>query len=201
MPQMFLKLAEAKGQRNALEVEQSTGNGVSLEWHWNNQPTRFLISSRGWDHVVLQDRSGGPLESKTSFQQHARLLDGEIKKQGAKTVFYMTWANLSRPQTQKNLTKSYEQMAQELGAILAPVGLAWENAQKADPRFRLHHADGRHANPAGSYLAALVFYSVLFNVSPEGLPGKLPLDDTVLVDLDESRAEFLQRIAYETVKT
>ncbi len=83
----------------------------------------------------------------------------------------MTWADRIRPETQAVLADAYTKMAQELGAILAPVGLAWEAVLRVDPDFDLHHQDGRHANPIGSYLTACVFYSVLFNTSPEGLPG------------------------------
>ena len=36
---------------------------------------------------------------------HARLLDGEIKKGGAKTVFFMTWANREKPETQAILAE------------------------------------------------------------------------------------------------
>jgi Domain of unknown function (DUF4886) len=198
MPQMLVELARAADFR--LHTDQVTGEGTNLQWHWNNASTREKIKSRPWDYIVLQDRSGGPLEELESFQTHARLLDEEIRHQGAKTVFYMTWADKSQPRTQKNLADAYEQIATELGAVLAPVGLAWEKAQTLDVELYLHHIDDRHANPSGAYLTACVFYAVIFNASPEGLPAALQIEGKIRLDLAADRAGFLQRIAFETVK-
>ena len=195
MPQMLEKLAKAAGRE--LITDQITGEGAGLQWHWNNGPTREKIRSRQWDFVVLQDRSGGPLEDLNGFQTHARLLNEEIRALEAETIFYMTWAIKSRPHTQKILTDAYGQIAAELGAGLAPVGLAWEKARARDPAIDLHHLDGRHANPVGAYLAACVFYVVLFNASPEGLPATLQIKGKIRLDLAEDRAGFLQRIAFE----
>jgi hypothetical protein len=166
MPQMLVRLVKAADLGKYINAEQVTGKGVDLEWHWHNQKTRDRIKARMWDYVVLQDRSGGPLENKASMFKHARLLDDDIKKQGAETILYMTWANQKRHETQKILTDAYSQISRELGAILAPVGTAWENSLKTDPDLRLHHSDDRHAGPAGAYLTACVFYTVLYRSSP-----------------------------------
>lgn len=198
MPQMVIKLADAAGHERNLEAEQSIGNGVSLEWHWQNRRTRDLIKGERWDYVVLQDRSGGPLEVKESMHRHARLLNAEIRKQGAKTIFYMTWANKHRPQTQKIISEAYEQITRELDAVLAPVGMVWANCQKVNPEINLYNRDGRHANPMGSYLTACVFYSVLYNVSPEGLPFLVSLESNELNNITEDKIRFLQRMAFET---
>ena len=111
----------------------------------------------------------------------------------------MTWANKLRPRTQKILADVYRQVATELGAVLAPVGLAWQKALALDVKLSLHHIDDRHANPSGAYLSACVFYAVLFNASPEGLPATLQIEAKMRLDLAEDRAGFLQKIAYETV--
>jgi hypothetical protein len=197
MPQMLEKLAKAAAKE--FNTDQITGEGVGLQWHWNNTPTREKIGSRLWDYVVLQDRSGGPLEDLRGLQTHARLLNEDIRRQGAETLFYMIWANKSRPRTQKILADAYGQIAEELGARLAPVGLAWEKARARDPVLDLHHLDERHANPVGAYLTACVFFSVLFNTSPEGLPARLQIKNKIRLDLDKDRARFLQMIAHETV--
>jgi Asp-tRNA(Asn)/Glu-tRNA(Gln) amidotransferase A subunit family amidase len=199
MPQMFGELAQAADSSIQLNIDQITGEGAGLQWHWNNQPSREKIRSGRWDWVVLQDRSGGPLEESESFRTHARRLDEEIRRQGAKTVFFMTWANKYRRRTQKMIAEAYLQIAAELGAVLAPVGLAWEKAQALDLELNLHHIDDRHANPSGAYLSACVFYTVFFNASPEGLPATLQIEGKIRLDLAENRAGFLQKIAYETV--
>jgi len=200
MPRMVVKLAEAAGHERNLETEQSTGNGVSLEWHWKNSHTRDLIKDEKWNFVILQERSGGPLEAMESMHRHARLLDTEIKKQAGKTIFYMTWAGKRRPETQKIITDAYKQIAKELDAILAPVGVAWENCQKKNSDINLFHKDGRHANPMGSYLAACVFYTLLYSVSPEGLPIPIFSEENGLKNLPEDQIRFLQKMAFEAVQ-
>jgi hypothetical protein len=199
MPQMLLMLVDAEDRGFELIVDRCTGEGASLEWHWKNPPSRAAITGNRWDYVVLQDRSGGPLEEPDSFARHAGLLDAEIRKQDARTIFYMTWANRTRPDTQAVLADAYEKMAQELGAILAPVGIVWEAVHRIEPALELYHPDGRHANPVGSYLTACVFYSVLFNTSPEGLPGAFSFKAKKRVDLARDQALFLQKTAWKTV--
>ena len=46
MPLMLEELAKASGRGVTLAAEQCTGEGVSLEWHWNNPATRDMLTSR-----------------------------------------------------------------------------------------------------------------------------------------------------------
>ncbi len=200
MPGMIAALASADHRGSCLYAQQCTGNGVNLQWHWQSRATRDAIAAGSWDYVVLQDRSGGPLAERDLFERHAALLDGEIKTQGAATLFYMTWAKRSRPGDQWALAEAYTDTARRLGAGLVPVGLAWQNAIHEAPDVDLFHPDGRHAGSAGAYLAACVFYAVLFNRTPEGLPSAITVDDKQRVKLDPDRALQLQRIAFHTVQ-
>ncbi|MGD8523320.1 MAG: hypothetical protein PVF56_19390 [Desulfobacterales bacterium] len=106
MPLMLEEMVKASDRGVTLVADQSTGEGFSLEWHWKNRATRDMLASRKWDFVVLQDRAGGPLEERKSFETHARLLNREIESQGAQSVFYMTWALKSQPETQTSLRYS-----------------------------------------------------------------------------------------------
>jgi hypothetical protein len=49
-------------------------------------------------------------------------------------------------------------------------------ARKIDPALDLWQEDGSHPTQTGTYLAACVFYAVIFHESPEGLTytGRLP---------------------------
>ena len=199
MPQMLSMLVKSENRGFELTIDQCTGEGAGLEWHWKNVTTRNAIAEKPWDSIVLQDRSGGPLEDPESFKKYAGLLDKEIRMQGASTLLFMTWANRSRPDTQKVLTHAYRMTAHRLQAHLAPVGLAWEAARRMDPKIELYHRDSRHASPTGSYLAACVFYSVVFKTSPEGLPGSFYFKGKMWVDLEKERASLLQKMAWKTV--
>jgi hypothetical protein len=199
MPQMLAHLVASEDRGFELSVDQCTGEGAGLAWHWQNPQSLEAIKQNQWDFVVLQDRSGGPLEEPESFARHAGLLDAAIKEKGAHTILFLTWANQSRPETQKLISNLYQNTARNLKAHLAPVGSAWDAILKLNQNLVLHHRDGRHANPMGSYLAACVFYSVLFDKSPEGLPGSFFHKGKQWLDLDKDTAALLQRTAWETV--
>ncbi len=197
MPQMVKRLIEASAPRTPVEVDQSVSDSVSLEWHWDNARTRELIVGGGWDFVVLQDSSRGPLNNRVSFERHARLLDAEIRGGGARTVLYMTWAHRLHPQTQADIADAYTSVAEETDALLAPAGLAWQRALHLDPALELHHADGRHASAAGSYLSACVLYAVLTGASPVGLPAGFMIEGKQRPELPPETANLLQRVAAE----
>ena len=49
------------------------------------------------------------------------------------------------------------------------VGLAWLAVAQRHPEVDLWQSDGIHPSPAGTYLAACVFYAAIFRQSPSGL--------------------------------
>ena len=127
------------------------------------------------------------------------MLNAEIQSAGATTIFYMTWPNRSRPETGPILAEAYHEAAVRLGALLAPVGLAWARAQELNSALVLHHGDGRHANPVGAYLTACVFYAVILNSSPEGLPSSVFIKGKMRPEQEPAQVLLLQKVAWETV--
>ena len=200
MPWIIAEMAAAKNRDYAIFVEQCTGNGIGLRDHWHDRKTRGTISEKAWDTIVLQDRSGGPLEDSAAFKRYAALFDHEIMRNGADTLFYMTWAHRKRPEDQKTIAQLYMEAAHRHHAGLAPVGTAWRQSIREKPELNLYHEDGRHAGPAGAYLTACVFYTVLFNASPAGLPSQINIQGKPRVNLDEKNALYLQQIAFQTVQ-
>jgi len=81
--------------------------------------------------------------------------------------------------------------AQELNAPIAPVGLAWSIAVKEHPELELWQGDGSHPAEQGTYLAACVFYAVIFHASPDGL--------NYHAGLSRKNAKTIQTIASKTV--
>ena len=191
LPKMVAELAKAAGQR-PLVYERETPGGCTLEKHWKDGKALAKIQSRQWDFVVLQDQSQAPLKRRDEMLEYGRKFDTEIKRQGAKTVLYMTWANQGTPQDQAAITNAYEDLAKDLQARLAPVGNAWEAALGADKKLILHGDDHKHPNATGTYLAACVFYATIYGKSPQGLPGSIG-------NLSDEEARPLQVIAWKTV--
>ena len=108
----------------------------------------------------------------------ARELVQKIRETGATPIFFITWAH--RDGWPKNGMNDYETMqaqinygymeiAQELNAPVAPVGAAWSTVTSQYPELMLWQEDGSHPAEPGTYLAACVFYAVIFHESPNEL--------------------------------
>jgi hypothetical protein len=95
---------------------------------------------------------------------------------------------------------AYLDLAKQLSAQVAPVGMAWKKALAADPKLVLHQPDKSHPNPRGSYLAACVFYATLLDKSPVGLPGQLKKGARRLVGIPPEEATTLEEIAWQVVQ-
>ena len=197
LPAMVAQLAAAGGK--PVDVHQVTAGGVTLEWHAQNEVTLAKLHETDWDIVVLQEHSIRPIQDTPKMTQAAAALQSIIASTGAQTVLYMTWARQHFPEMQAGLARVYIALAQEIGARVAPVGLAWEAVLAADPSLALHTEDQSHPTPLGSYLAACVFYATFFGESPVGLPAKLTTaTGAVLVELPEAQARFVQGVAWYT---
>jgi hypothetical protein len=192
-------LASAVKDGRPFEYVEVTKGGQTLEGHWNEGKALAAIRKGGWDFVVLQEHSLGAVDRREKMFQYARMFDAEIRKTGAKTVFYETWGRKNRPEMYGVVEQAYVSLASQLKAVVAPAGAAWSLALKANPTLSLHIADLSHPTPAGTYLNACVFYETFFGKSPEGLPRTIKnAAGKVLIDLPESEALLLQRTAKET---
>jgi hypothetical protein len=243
LPSMIVGLAEAAGGRR-IETDEHLPGGRTLEKHLSEKKAIEKIRQKKWDVVVLQEQSLRPIIDRDRMFQDARLFHEEVKKQGARTVFYLTWARQNVPEMQegadpatsqsyaramhemmclglkrsvdsvdfeawcrqnktglaRGLNGAYFDIARELHAELAPVGVAWKTALAADKNLVLHRSDKSHPNPTGTYLAACVFYATLLGKSPVGLPGEIQKDGKVLVQIPSEEAKRLQEIAWQTVQ-
>lgn len=196
LPWIVSELAKSAGEN--LIVDMVTQGGVSLEWHAKNHETLDAIDKGNWDIVVLQDFSLQAVDNREKMLQYGEELDQRIKKIGAETVLYMTWARQHIPEMLNDLTDGYFSLAKKINAKVAPVGIAWKNALEAKPDLILHTEDKSHPTPAGSYLAGCVFYATFYDSSSEGLTGKIMVDDENIVDLSDEDAIFFQMVAWET---
>ena len=182
LPELVKGMAQEKFPNQVIETQLVSQGGMTLKRHWEEEKSIQAIRSGHWDFVVLQEQSklgmGVVINDDFYFGQtdlfyeYARKFDEEIKNAGAKTVFFMTWSRSDNPEEQEILTYAYSSIAKELDAILAPVGLAWDQL-RTNTTFNLYVADGSHPSPMGSYLAASTIFSTLFEVSPLGLSGKV----------------------------
>ena len=174
-----------------------------LSDHVKSAETLDKIKSSKWNFVVLQEQSQVPANEQaraTQMYPAARTLVGKIKETGAVPIFFVTWAHRAGwPENglptyesmQLQIDGGYMEIGQELKAQIAPVGFAWYKLRKQNPQLDLWQADGSHPKEEGTYLAACVFYAVIFHKSPQGL--------TYPSNLSRENAGVLQKIAADTV--
>jgi hypothetical protein len=188
VPGLIEELAAARGKQFEHQLIQA--GGASLRMHWNKGEAQQEIQRLHYDYVVLQEQSTLPVKNALRFHENVRLFDEVIKASEAKTALYLTWARQNAPETQAALTEAYTVIGTELGALVVPVGVAWQHLLQKHKQPVLHDKDQSHPTLAGSYLAASVFYAVLFKDQPTGAPqGLSPAD-----------AALLQQTAWEVVQ-
>jgi hypothetical protein len=161
LPTMLAELTTAAGSPRQIHTKAVTIPAATLQLLWEGGTAKEAIQERKWDFVVLQERRDLPARDPERMYTYARRFDAEIKKNGARTILFLTWAQRGRPEMQLLLNQAYFSLAKELDARVAPVGPAWQVALELAPGIRLHMPDGFHPTPTGTYLTACVFYLVM----------------------------------------
>ena len=123
-----------------------------------------------------------------------------IAERGGKTALYMTHAYVkpnkkASPENIRLTEDLYVSVGNEVGALVIPVGLAFEEAYRRRPDMKLQQDyDGSHPTLVGTYLAACTVYASIYGKSPVGNSydyfGKI----------DRNDAAFLQQVAEDTVR-
>ena len=211
LPQVVARLANSDKTVAPMEVQMVASGGKDLIWHSQNAKTLDAIAKGKWDYVILQDQSLTPTLRPQRTRQGASVLDAAIRKVGARTIFFMTWRRKPTPELLKKFPKMHERnsttymtVARKLKAAVAPVGYAWKAAYDANPKLPLYAKDNSHPARMGTYLAALVFYSTIYDKSPVGLPAKVILsrkgNHRTVLGIPPADAKKLQPIAWKAVQ-
>lgn len=181
-----------EGTGTELETDRVIVNGASLRRHWNAGTAAGLIRDEAWDAVVLQEQSTLPVKNTARYHENVRLFAPVVRERGMRLVLYLPWCRQSAPESQAVLDRAVSEIGAETGAAVVPVGPAWQRVREIAAGPGLYDADGSHPTPAGSYLAACVFYATLWDRSPEGL--SVPKS----VRITAEQAALHQRLAWET---
>jgi hypothetical protein len=172
-------LAEMAAERKArIRHELISVGGASLRTHWNAGRAVKAIATGGYDYVVLQEQSTLPVKNAKRMAENVGLFDELIKQAGSKTVLYMTWARQHAPESQQAISGAYTLIGREIGAIVVPVGLAWQKFLAKHDRPLLYDRDQSHPSLAGTYFATCVFLAKLLAMDPVGIvAGGAGLDE------------------------
>lgn len=199
----FVEAGSARQDRK-VQYKSATIGGATLDHHpieWLTEPGRIGVREP-FEIVVLAGNSADALResSRQKFVETVRRFDPVIRARGGRTALYMTPAYVPphRQVAADNLSRiadMYTSLAREIGAVLIPVGLAFEASYQRRPDLRLHDEfDGSHPSLAGTYLAAAVVYAALYGANPVGnaynYHGKVTPDVAL----------HLQQVAHQVVK-
>lgn len=187
MPKMLEQVAIDAGKGRTINTSMAVQGGASLQNHWLRGLAQDSIEKGPWDYVVLQEWSQGPVDNYGNFEEYAALFDEVIRDAGSEPLLFLTWAPLFMADTQSAITAAYKKVGRKIDARIAPVGPAWYEALATNATLQLFDTDESHPAPLGSYLAAAVFYAVLFRESPESSAGT-------------SEQQLLRRIAWEVAQ-
>jgi hypothetical protein len=203
LPAMVAELARAGGHQ--IETGMAAEGGLTLADHVASSATQAKLSSSHWDIVVLQEQSQIPSIVAVAASQMgpaARTLIRTIRLAGSRPMFFLTWAHREGwpenglpdyARMQDQIDDAYKRLGGELVVPIAPVGVAWATVVSRNVRPGLWQDDGSHPTPAGTYLAACVFYAAIFGATPVGLGYE--------AGLSKETAASMQAVAAETVLT
>ncbi|WP_437880724.1 SGNH/GDSL hydrolase family protein [Pseudomonas sp. LRF_L74] len=166
MPKIVQQMSIDAAQPRPLAVKDVTWGGASLEAHWHKGDVQQALASQHWDYVVIQDFSTMPVEHPETTRKYVRLVSDAARNSGAQPILYMTWAREYDPAMQAQLDSVYTELANATHSLLAPVGKAWMEALADAHKPDLYIQDGSHPTYSGSYLAASVFYSLIYGAQP-----------------------------------
>lgn len=182
LPQLISDLATAQG--DVLIFQSNTPGGQTFQMHANNPTNYQLMHAQAWDYVVLQGQSQEPsfptAQVNTQTLPYALQLADSVNsiQPCAQVNFFMTWGRQNGdPQWDSistfdgmnaRLRAAYLRFADSANAAVSPVGVAWKYVRDNYPNINLYQQDGSHPSLEGSYLAACVFYSSLFQKSCVG---------------------------------
>ncbi len=211
LPQLCKDFSAGHGK--TLIYDSHTPGGNTIDDHVNNPTALNKIRQGNWDYVVLQEQSQIPTIDYYRYNYMypaVERINDSIKKYGpcTKVLMYMTWGRQNGGKQcdisgmycspdfqdfshmQDSLESAYTEVAAKIGGGVSPVGIAWKRVLE-DTSIVLHSADQSHPNFSGSYLAACVFYSVLWNENPVG--------SNYSGSLSGPAAAYFQEIAKQTV--
>lgn len=199
------RLVEAAqpGFEKTAKYKSATIGGASLDHHAIEHLTTpgKIGVKEPFQLVILQGGSAEPLAPARAakFRETVVAFDKVIKAQGGKTALYLTPAYVAphkqaKPENARLTEDLYISAGNEIGALVIPIGPAFDEAYRRQPEFRLHQDyDGSHPNQAGTYLAACVVYAAVYGKSPVGNRYDY------FGRIDKDSAAFLQKVAEDTV--
>ena len=144
-----------------MQVTMLTKGGMGLEYHADNEQTRFNILFGDYDFIILQHVAHPMGEFSVLEEASDRIMEW-IKQTRSIACFFMTWTEEDNEAFQEEMSSRYRKLADKYGCKVAPVGEKWWAHIHEHPEIDLYFEDRRHASVEGTRLAAQTIYDTLF---------------------------------------
>jgi hypothetical protein len=212
LPMVTEQIARSMG--DTLIYESNAPGGQTLEGHSKDGVTLGLIAKGDWNLIVLQEQSQRPAfpdaQVAVEFYPYGRFLDSLVHDKNicGRSIFYRTWGYPDGDAdncpvfppicTYKGmdslLSRRYTKIAKDNQALLSPVGDVFKEIMGSVPSVNLFAADRKHPSAAGTYAAALTFYTILYRKDPTAVTytGGLSLADAKAIGAVVRNAVFLK---------
>lgn len=176
----------ANSTNDEIIFDSNLPGGYTFQGHSTNTTSLNKIQAGDWDYVVLQEQSQLPsfpiAQVQSQVFPYAAQLNTTILQYNpcAETLFYMTWGRKNGDAANcpgwpavctyegmdDLISERYMTMATDNDAVVSPVGAVWRNLRTNNPTIELYSSDESHPSIAGSYAAALTFYTTIFRKNP-----------------------------------
>lgn len=206
----FMQKAANPAEKNAYRTTMVTISGSGADWHDvasyfrpnaigkysfdENNNVVFNKLDRLFEVAVMMDCSQCPIhpQLKDVFVEYMKKGADTARANRAEPILFMSWAYKDKPEMTAALAEQYTLAGNANNALVIPAGLAFAKSIAKKPDLELYQPDKRHPSMAGTYLAAATVYAALARKSPVG--------NAYTAGLDPALAQYLQTIAWETVK-
>jgi hypothetical protein len=205
MPWLFEQIAKSRGME--LRTNMSIEGGATLKRLWDEGRAPEAIRQARFDYVVIQPQSSEIVRMPDETRTYARMFIKSIRETGAQPIFFAPWPPAQFASSQVQFRTAYRTLASALHVRLAPVDASWQAVKWGGAE--LYSADGSHPNLNGSYLAACVFFAMIFDQDPTGATHTFagPFDTSeehhaalARERISDTTALALQRAAWDAVR-
>lgn len=164
---------------------------------------KYIVESRlrnaRYTHVILQERSHGPVSDYNRFENAVIELSKMVKENKAQLVLYQTWAydvirwnGMTKAEMGSKLVEAYNSVAEKVDANVNRAGEAFERYESKGGNLPSLYFDMNHPSIYGAYLSACVHYA--------SITGRRASDNTYLMpEMEYNMIKTIQEIADEVV--
>lgn len=167
-------------------IQEAAFSGYSLAVHLTNEQTLAKVNERSWDVIILQENTDIAVDDAMATLESIKAFQELVGNKGTIIYLLMSWPYKNQPEMLIPIKKTFEEGSQAIGATIIPVGEVWTTInQDGNPNIDLYNADGMHPSLQGTFLAASMCYSYIYNQNPSENPYSAGLENATALYLKQ----------------